>query len=68
MNTVQNAVFEIIHERVGDKPLYITFDLDCLDPVFAPGVANLEPAIERVLNERCFGTAARDARQKYYRW
>ena len=37
---------EIIHERVGDKPLYITFDLDCLDPVFAPGVANLEPAIE----------------------
>ena len=37
---------EIIHERVADKPIYITFDLDCLDPVFAPGVANLEPAIE----------------------
>ena len=37
---------KIIHERVGDKPLYITFDLDCLDSVVAPGVANLEPAIE----------------------
>ena len=37
---------EIILERVGDKPLYITFDLDCLDATVAPGVANLEPAIE----------------------
>ena len=37
---------EIILERVGNKPLYITFDLDCLDASVAPGVANLEPAIE----------------------
>ncbi|WP_298776612.1 agmatinase [uncultured Shewanella sp.] len=22
---------------VGDRPLYITFDIDCLDPAFAPG-------------------------------
>ena len=36
----------IIRERVGDKPLYITFDLDCLDSAVAPAVANLEPAIE----------------------
>lgn len=32
----------IIRERVGDKPLYITFDLDCLDPTIAPGVSNIE--------------------------
>jgi guanidinopropionase len=37
---------EIIRQRVGDQPLYITFDLDCLDPSVAPGVANLEAAFE----------------------
>ncbi|MGR5175595.1 agmatinase [Vibrio parahaemolyticus] len=26
-----------IRETVGDKPVYITFDIDCLDPAFAPG-------------------------------
>lgn len=33
----------MIRERVGDRPAYITFDLDCLDPSVAPGVSNLEP-------------------------
>jgi len=32
----------LIRERIGDRPLYITFDLDCLDPSVAPGVSNLE--------------------------
>lgn len=32
-----------IRERAGDGPVYITFDLDCLDPSVAPGVSNLEP-------------------------
>ena len=27
---------------LGDNPVYITFDLDCLDTSIAPGVANLE--------------------------
>ena len=26
-----------IIERVGDAPAYLTFDIDCLDPAFAPG-------------------------------
>ncbi len=26
-----------IHSRVGDAPAYLTFDIDCLDPAFAPG-------------------------------
>jgi len=34
---------EVIRRRVGDRPAYITFDLDCLDPSVAPGVSNLEP-------------------------
>lgn len=33
---------DIIRERVDDRPLYITFDLDCLDPTVAPGVSNIE--------------------------
>ncbi len=32
-----------IKERLAGKPVYITFDLDCLDPVVAPGVSNMEP-------------------------
>ncbi len=28
---------------IGDRPVYITFDLDCLDPTIAPGVSNIEP-------------------------
>ncbi len=36
------ATIEIITKRIGDTPLYLTFDLDCLDPTVAPGVANIE--------------------------
>jgi agmatinase len=31
------ATLEAILERVGDKKAYLTFDIDCLDPAFAPG-------------------------------
>lgn len=36
---------KLIKERVGDAPLYITFDLDCLDPSVAPGVSNPEAGV-----------------------
>ena len=26
-----------------DSPIYISFDMDCLDPAFAPGVSHHEP-------------------------
>jgi agmatinase len=26
-----------IRQRVGDSPAYLTFDIDCLDPAYAPG-------------------------------
>ncbi|WJY22897.1 arginase family protein [Fontisubflavum oceani] len=32
-----------IKEVLAGRPVYITFDLDCLDPTIAPGVSNLEP-------------------------
>ena len=31
------AVLERIRARVGDKPVYLTFDIDGIDPAFAPG-------------------------------
>jgi guanidinopropionase len=37
------ATVQLIRERVGTRPAYITFDLDCLDPSVAPGVSNIEP-------------------------
>lgn len=36
---------ELIRERVGDLPTYVTFDLDCLDPSAAPAVSNLEAGV-----------------------
>lgn len=32
-----------IRERIGDAPCYITLDIDCLDPAFAPGTGTPEP-------------------------
>lgn len=37
-----NACMAIVRERLGDSPVYITFDLDCLDPSVAPAVSNIE--------------------------
>jgi len=31
------AAIDAILERVGDAKVYMTFDIDCLDPAFAPG-------------------------------
>jgi agmatinase len=31
-----------IRETIGDHPLFVTFDVDCLDPAFAPGTGTLE--------------------------
>ena len=41
----EDAACRIIRDRLGDAPVYITFDLDCLDPTIAPAVSNLEPGV-----------------------
>ena len=38
-------VIEQIKSVLDGKPVYITFDLDCLDPTVAPAVANIEPGV-----------------------
>lgn len=34
---------DLIRERVGDSPAYITFDMDAFDPTIAPAAANIQP-------------------------
>ena len=36
-NNGAQATLEKILQIVGDRPVYLTFDIDCLDPAFAPG-------------------------------
>ncbi|WP_170565305.1 arginase family protein [Ruegeria atlantica] len=38
---VQGTI-DLIRERAGDAPVYVTFDLDVLDPSIAPAASNLE--------------------------
>ena len=37
-----NAVIEEARRIVGDGPTYVSFDVDCLDPAFAPGTGTPE--------------------------
>jgi agmatinase len=37
------AVAAAIRERVGDRPAFISFDIDVVDPAFAPGTGTPEP-------------------------
>jgi guanidinopropionase len=46
---------ELIRARVGDRPTYVTFDLDCLDATVAPAAANLEPAFTGWTVDEAFG-------------
>ena len=46
---------EIIRDRVGDAPLYITFDLDALDPTVAPAVSNIEAGSEGLMMDDAVG-------------
>lgn len=36
-------VLDAIRQRMGPRPCYLTLDIDCLDPAFAPGTGTPEP-------------------------
>lgn len=36
-------MIEAIKARIGNRPCYLTLDIDCLDPAFAPGTGTPEP-------------------------
>ncbi|MDZ7918662.1 agmatinase [Rhodoferax sp.] len=37
------GVVQQIRDRIGQQPCYLTLDIDCLDPAFAPGTGTPEP-------------------------
>jgi agmatinase len=39
---LQPLIAQIL-ERLGDRPCYLTLDIDCMDPAFAPGTGTPEP-------------------------
>ncbi len=57
----------IICDRVGDLPCYVTFDIDCLDPAFAPGTGTPVPGglstlrVLEIIRElaRCFPSGSK---------
>ncbi|MGQ0710695.1 MAG: agmatinase [Rhodoferax sp.] len=36
-------VLDAVRQRIGAAPCYLTLDIDCLDPAFAPGTGTPEP-------------------------
>ena len=40
-----DAAAALIRATLGEGPVYVTFDLDALDPTIAPAVSNLEPGV-----------------------
>ncbi|MDN2565590.1 agmatinase [Aquibium sp. A9E412] len=35
-------LMQTVRERLGDRPVYVSFDIDSLDPAFAPGTGTVE--------------------------
>ncbi len=40
--SLQPVIAQIV-DRIGNRPCYLTLDIDCLDPAFAPGTGTPEP-------------------------
>ena len=43
MNTGAKATADAVRKTVGNRPVYLTFDIDCLDPAYAPGTGTPVP-------------------------
>jgi guanidinobutyrase len=37
------GLMQIVRDRIGSAPVYISYDIDSLDPAFAPGTGTVEP-------------------------
>ena len=59
------AIIEKARKIVGDGPTYLSFDVDSLDPAFAPGTGT--PESRRPDDARGAGTAARPERPQHRR-
>lgn len=45
-----DSIVERIRNRVGSSPCYLTFDIDCLDPAYAPGTGT--PVVGGLTSDR----------------
>jgi agmatinase len=45
-------IAEAVADRVGDRPAYVTFDIDFIDPAFAPGTGTPCPGGPDVYKSR----------------
>lgn len=36
-------ILQVVRERCGQRPVYLSLDIDCLDPAYAPGTGTPEP-------------------------
>ena len=45
-----DEILRTMRERVGNSPAYVTFDIDCLDPAFAPGTGT--PVVGGISTDR----------------
>lgn len=41
--TEWQALVKTMESKIGQRPVYLTLDIDCLDPAFAPGTGTPEP-------------------------
>ena len=48
-----DEIVAIVKRRVGDRPVYLTFDIDCLDPAFAPGTGT--PVVGGISTDKAMG-------------
>ncbi len=53
-----------VKQIVGDMPVYLTFDIDCLDPAFAPGTGT--PVIGGLTSDRAIKLVMRP--EDLHRW
>jgi agmatinase len=42
LQTIGDGFGELVHERVGDAPVFLSFDIDFVDPAFAPATGTPE--------------------------
>src|SRR5690606_1836614 len=57
-----DEVAAMLRERIGDRPLYISIDIDVLDPAHAPGTGTRAPGGRRAHRQGAAGDPARAGR------
>jgi len=49
----REATVRTIHERIKQRPVYVSFDIDCIDPAYAPGTGT--PVVGGLTSSQALG-------------